>query len=134
MVIGIDVPSLNLYHFSRMTDLLGSYFDFTAPSYRSHYFVVDENKQRQILGMDIQLADGYLFADLDPEVKILFFANSCTISFFMILYVFSEICIFRCTNFLIVIHCDAQRLCLQIFTKPFRLYTLSSIGEHHYLK
>lgn len=56
------------YNFSRMTELLSTQFDFSAPSYLSNYFIIDKHKQRQIIGMDIKLAEGYSFLELDPKV------------------------------------------------------------------
>ncbi|VDK71050.1 unnamed protein product [Onchocerca ochengi] len=58
---------LGMHLSSRMTELLSTHFDFSAPSYLSNYFVIDKHKQRQIIGMDIKLAEGYSFLELDPK-------------------------------------------------------------------
>lgn len=59
-IIGIQLSN-------RMSELLSAHFDFSAPSYLANFFIVNEMKQRQIMNMIIQLAEGYSFAELDPE-------------------------------------------------------------------
>lgn len=58
---------LGIHLSSRMTELLSTHFDFSAPSYLSSYFIIDKHKQRQIIDMDIKLAEGYSFMELDPK-------------------------------------------------------------------
>ncbi|VDM26430.1 unnamed protein product [Toxocara canis] len=55
---------------TRMSELFSSHFDFSAPSYLSNYFLISETKQRLISKMTIQLAEGYEFTELDPDVRL----------------------------------------------------------------
>lgn len=59
-VIGIQLST-------RMSELLSSHFDFSAPSYLANFFIVNEMKQRQIANMDIKLTEGYSFTELEAD-------------------------------------------------------------------
>lgn len=73
------------YNFSRMTELLSTHFDFSAPSYLSSYFIIEKHKQRQIIGMDIKLAEGYSFLELDPKVCLFLLNNLIKFKFMLFL-------------------------------------------------
>lgn len=65
-----------------MNELFSAHFDFSAPSYLANYFLVNESKQRLITKMHIQLADGYEFVELDPDVSSYLFYRMNLFGFF----------------------------------------------------
>ncbi|VDN06847.1 unnamed protein product [Thelazia callipaeda] len=58
---------LGIHLSSRMSEVLSTHFDFSAASYLSNFFIVEKHKQKQVVEMNIKLAEGYSFVELDPE-------------------------------------------------------------------
>ncbi|MFH4980902.1 hypothetical protein AB6A40_007611 [Gnathostoma spinigerum] len=61
---------------NRMSEILSSHFDFSAPSLLGNYFLINVDKQREIAALSIELPDGYEFFELDPEKDSLPIAES----------------------------------------------------------